>query len=309
MTSQPWRPPRPEAGARWRAADVSGDEPKRRAEPWPEALVRGTRFEVIPVPGIVAEVAAHLPPGTRVSVTASRKQGLDATVAAAGALSERGFVAIPHLAARQIVDEAELQRILDDLASSGVQELFVIAGDAPHPAGDFEGSLHLLEAMGTSGRSFEIGVGAYPEGHPFAPSEAESMRLLQEKARYASVLVTQLCFDAGALLDWVRLLREHGVRTPVRPGIAGPTDAARLLRIGARVGVGPSLRLLTRQGSGIRHLLGPGGWSPDTLLEELVPAFADPRYGLEGLHVYTFNAVEASADWWRGGDGTEVVIR
>lgn len=309
MTSQPWRPLRPKAGARWRGADVTGDEPPRRVEPWPEALVRGTRFEVIPVAGIVAEVAAHLPPGTRVSVTASRKQGLDATVAAAGALSERGFVAIPHLAARQIADEAELHRILDDLAAAGVRELFVIAGDAPHPAGDFEGSLDLLAAVGRSGHSFEIGVGAYPEGHPFIPSEAESMRLLQQKAQYASVLVTQLCFDADALLGWVLRLREHGVQTPVRPGIAGPTDAARLLRIGARVGVGPSLRLLTRQASGIRHLLGPGGWSPDSLLDELAPSFADTRYGLEGLHIYTFNAVEASAAWWRGGDGSQAVSR
>lgn len=282
---------------------MPGDQSPRREGPWPDALVRGTRFEVIPVPGIVATVAAHLPPGARVSVTASRKHGLEATLAAARALAGQGYVAIPHLAARQITDEAELQRILDDLASSGVQELFVIAGDAPHPAGDFEGSLQLLEAMGTNGRSFEIGVGAYPEGHPFAPSEAESMHLLQEKARYASVLVTQLCFDAGTLLEWVLRLRERGVQTPVRPGIAGPTDAARLLRIGARVGVGPSLRLLTRQGAGIRHLLGPGGWSPDALLEELAPAFADRRYGLEGLHVYTFNAVAASADWWCGGAG------
>lgn len=280
------------------------DEPSpRRTEPWPEALVRGTRFEVIPVPGIVATVTAHLPPGTRVSVTASRKQGLEATLATARALAGQGYVAIPHLAARQISGAAELQRILDDLASSGVQELFIIAGDAPHPAGDFEGSLGLLAALGESSRSFEVGVGAYPEGHPFVPSEAESMQLLQEKAQYASVLVTQLCFDAPALLDWVLRLREHGVRTPVRPGIAGPTDAARLLRIGARVGVGPSLRLLARQGSEIRHLLGPGGWTPGTLLDELTPAFADPRYGLEGLHVYTFNAVAESAAWWRDGNG------
>lgn len=286
---------------------MPSDPGQRRAEQWPEALVRGTRFEVIPVPGIVAEVTAHLPPGMRVSVTASRKQGLGATLAAARDLSLHGYVAIPHLAARQIADEAELRRILDDLASSGVRELFVVAGDAPHPAGDFEGSLDLLAALEEGGRSFEIGVGAYPEGHPFVPSAAESMQLLQQKSRYASVLVTQLCFDAGALLDWVLQLREHGVQTPVRPGIAGPTDAARLLRIGARVGVGPSLRLLARQASGIRHLLGPGGWSPDTLLDQIAPAFADPRYGLEGLHVYTFNAVEASAAWWRDGDGSAAV--
>ena len=309
MTSQPWRPPRPEAGARWRAADVSGDEPKRRAEPWPEALVRGTRFEVIPVPGIVAEVAAHLPPGTRVSVTASRKQGLDATVAAAGALSERGFVAIPHLAARQIVDEAELQRILDDLASSGVQELFVIAGDAPHPAGDFEGSAAPAGGDGHERPVLRDRGGRVPGGPPVRPvrggvdAPPPGEGAVRVRARHPAVLRRRRPAGLGAAV------REHGVRTPVRPGIAGPTDAARLLRIGARVGVGPSLRLLTRQGSGIRHLLGPGGWSPDTLLEELVPAFADPRYGLEGLHVYTFNAVEASADWWRGGDGTEVVIR
>ena len=269
------------------------------ASTWPDAMTSAPQFEVIPLPGAEEEVTAHLPARTRVTVTSSPRQGPTATIDLAGALTARGFTAVPHLAARAIGGAQELARILETLSAAGVTELFVIAGDPQQPAGDFFGSLELLTAITDLDESFTIGVGGHPEGHPFL-DEGEALDELAKKSEHASYIVTQMCFETAPLLTWIKRLREQGIDLPVRPGIAGPVGLGRLLRIGRRVGVGTSLRMLSSQSTAIRRLVTPGTWSPEILLDELAEAYADPAYGLDGVHVYTFNALEKTARWWAG---------
>lgn len=264
------------------------------APPAPATPDLRPQFEVIPLPGIVEQVAEHLPPGARVTVTASPKQGLPATIATARALAQRGFTVIPHLAARQVNGTSELPGILAELARSDVREVFVIAGDAPQPTGDFSGALDLLQALRAADPGLALGAGVHPEGHPFLDAEA-AMELLHAKAEHASYLVTQLFFEVPPLLEWVRRIRAEGITLPVRPGIAAPIGTTRLLRIGTRIGVGRSLRMLRGDSAGLRRLITPGRWSPDALLDELAPAYDVPALGLAGPHVYTFNALEDAA--------------
>lgn len=262
--------------------------------PAPEDLA--PQYEVIPLRGIVEEVARQLPRGARVTVTASPAQGLPATLEVASALAQHGFHAIPHLAARMLRGADEVEELLGRLAEAGVAEVFVIAGDAPRPAGDLPGALALLEALSAAGSAMTVGIGVHPEGHPFV-DEAEARRLLRAKAEHASYAVTQMCFAAAPLLEWTRGVREAGIALPVRPGIAAPAGTARLLRIGARIGVGRSLRLLTEAESGVRRLLGPGAWEPGPLRAELdAAAAAEPALALRGPHVYTFNALRTARE-------------
>lgn len=262
----------------------------------PRPWSRDPQFEVLPLPGISDLAGAHLPAGARVTVTASPAQGLSATVTTAGELAGRGFTVIPHLAARMVPDERTADRIVERLGSAGVREVFVIGGDAPQPAGSFSDALDLLRVLPTD-PALTIGIGAHPEGHPFLDDESAD-RLLRTKAEHASYMVTQMCFDATALLDWVRRIRAQGIVLPVRPGIAAPVGAVRLARLGARIGVGRSLRLLTSSSTGVRRMMGPRTWQPDELLDQLAPAYGDPELGLAGPHVYTFNALATVQDWW-----------
>lgn len=254
------------------------------------------QFEVIPLPGIADEVRTRLPSGARVTITASPAQGVSATLAVAEELAQQGFTAIPHLAARMLRGAGEVEEILARLREAGVREVFVIAGDAPRPAGDLPGALELLGAISAAGSGMRVGIGVHPEGHPFV-SEAEAMRLLRAKAEHASYAVTQMCFEAAPVLEWVREVRARGISLPVRPGIAVPAGTARLLRIGARIGVGRSLRLLGGEDSGVRRLLAPGRWTPGLLLGELAEAAAlHPELALGGPHLYTFNALQAARE-------------
>lgn len=266
---------------------------------WRDALPSAPQFEVIPLAGVDEQVDRHLPPGSRVTVTSSPAQGAEATFTLARTLARQGFTAIPHLAARQMPDAAQLRDVLAGLQEDGVGEVFVIAGDAPEPAGEFSGALALLEAIDRLGTDLTIGVGAHPEGHPYVDQE-EALRLLATKAQYASSIVTQMCFEAPPLRAWLEQIRARGITLPVRPGVPGPTGVGRLLKIGSRVGVGRSLRMLSQHGPGMRKLVGPGIWRPDELLDELAPDFSDPGIGLDGPHVYTFNGLERVGQWWSG---------
>lgn len=271
------------------------------------ALFEDVRFEVIPLTGIVEQVLAHLSPDDVVTVTASPRHGQEATLDVADALAAAGRTVVPHLAARMIRDSTEVDRVLARLADAGIGEVFVVGGDAARAAGDYDSALGLLEAMEERrrhhGHDLRVGIAGHPEPHPSAaPDQADAA--LRAKQRYAAGLVTQMCFDPAVLVDWIVDLRRRGVDIPVRPGVAGPVSTARLMRVGARIGVGDSLRILSRHRGGLRALMGPGTWTPDALLDPLLDAVAERTathgdLGIAGLHLYTFNAVEESARWRR----------
>ena len=69
------------------------------------------------------------------------------------------------------------------------------------------------------------------------------------------------------------------------------------MTISARIGVANSARYLKKNKRMVGHLLTPGKFGPDALLEGMAPAFADPSAKIETLHVFTFNQVAATVEW------------
>ena len=47
----------------------------------------------------------------------------------------------------------------------------------------------------------------------------------------------------------------------------------------------------------VGHLLSPGRFGPDALLEGIAPSFGDPGVDMVALHIFTFNQVEATVEW------------
>jgi methylenetetrahydrofolate reductase (NADPH) len=203
-------------------------------------MLEAARFEIIPTADAI-ERAAELPPAATVTITASPRKSSESTVALAETLTARGYIAVPHLAARQITDETELTAILARLHAAGIRDLFVVGGDAPTPAGDFPDGTALLKAIDAAGYPFDrIGVPAYPEGHPLIDDDALWDALLVKQG-YATYIVTQMCFDAQVITRFIAQMRKRGVTLPVVAGVPGPVAPAKLLRMGLRVGVGNSL--------------------------------------------------------------------
>ena len=266
-----------------------------------EALIRAVahpRFEIVPMKG-VEDQAAHLPPGAKVTVTCSPTGGIDKTLLLAAHLAAQGFEVVPHIAARLVVDRAHLRDLLQELAAFDVRDVFVIGGDAREPVGAFASALDLLQAMADLGHELDaIGVGAYPEHHPLIDQEA-LRRALWGKQRFATYMVTQICFQPETILRWLAEMREEGIELPVYIGIPGVVDARRLLRISMKIGVGDSMRYLAKHANLAARLLLPGGYNPDHLVEELARYVGDSECKIRGLHINTFNQVEATEKWRR----------
>jgi len=260
-------------------------------------LLSRPRYEVVPLRGIEENVVANVPKDIKLTVTASPKRGLDATLDVSAELAKHGFHVVPHVSARQIVDEAHLAGILERLEGLQLREVFVIAGDARRAAGKFADASELLAAMVELGhRLDEIGIAGYPEGHPFLSDEA-ALRALAEKEAVASYIVTQLSFAPESVARWVARVRSRGIQLPVYVGVPGVVDRNKLLRIALRIGVGESVRFLRKQRKRTARLLRRASYRPDVLLEGLAPTLAEPENGICGFHIYTFNAVEQTERW------------
>lgn len=255
--------------------------------------LRRPRYEVLPVAGVEDEIAASVPAEVTVTVTASPRRGLEATITLTELLSRWGFRAVPHLAARQVVDASHLAEILGRLDHAGVRDAFVVAGDCVTPQGPYHDSLALLTTMNQLGHGLDsIGIAGYPDGHPFI-SDTRLMQALADKAPLSTYLVSQLCFDRLAISAWVDRIRRAGVQLTVYVGIAGAVDRRRLLRIAARIGVGESTRFLRRHRGAVKRLALPSGYRPDQLVQDLAADLSAARR-LDGLHVYTFNNLRAT---------------
>ena len=261
----------------------------------PEILSR-PRFEILPTKG-AEEQADHLPVDAKVAVTCSPTKGIESTLQFSERLLQRNFRVVPHIAARLVAGRAHLKEIVGWLDEHGLREIHVIGGDCREPVGPYASAFQLLDAISQLEHGIEeVGIGGYPEGHPLI-SDQELDRALLDKQPFASYIVTQLCFDAGAILGWISYIRHRGVRLPVYVGLPGAVDRKKLMRVSLKVGVGDSVRFLKKQTGLVGMLLKPGGYSPDELVESLAPFAGDEHYDIVGLHLYTFNQVESTEQW------------
>ena len=219
---------------------------------------------------------------------------MDATVDLAVDLSGGDLRVVPHLAARLMRDRRHLEELAQQLADAGITEIFVIGGDGP-PQGEFSEALEVISAIERLGHRFTVGVAGYPEGHPLI-SDRELAAALAAKEEYASYVTTQMCFDARAISDWIEATRGRGIHLPVLMGLPGVVALTRLIPVAGRIGVGDSMRFLTRHHGLWRKLLSPS-YSPTDLLVELSPLLGDRAAGAAGLHLYSFNQVAATERW------------
>ena len=261
-------------------------------------VLRAPTFELIPLKNAIDRAAA-LPAGSTVSVTTSPTKGIEATVALSEQLQAHGFRAVPHVSARMIRDRAHLADMIAWLEGAGVDRAFVVGGDAKEP-GAYPDGLSLLREMAEIGHPLsEIGIPGYPQGHAFI-ADARLQEALRAKAAFASYITTQLCFDPAAIATWVAARRAEEIMLPVHVGVPGVAEPQKLLTIAARIGVADTHRFLVKNVRFVTRLIRSGGfYRPDGLLEGLAPSAADPGIGISGLHLYTFNAVDATEAWRR----------
>lgn len=225
------------------------------------------RFSVEATRPSAAEIqamAAILPRGTEVYITAVPKLGADELVAICTQVRRAGLEPVPHLSARMLGSAPVLADLLARLTEApAVRRLLVVGGDAPQ-AGPFPDALSVIQRGGLRAAGIEeIGIGAYPEGHPTIPPDRLSAALDEKIAAAAAQglavnIVSQFSFSPERILAWLQGLRTCGIDRPVKVGMVGPTSVTGLMRFARRCGVATSLRgLATGAASSLIGHVGP----------------------------------------------------
>lgn len=249
------------------------------------------------------EARAVIPQDARINVTYLASEDLDMRVAAAKAVHDLGFVPVPHISARRLGSQNELEDFLERLREvNAAHHVFVIGGDPTAPAGPYPDALSvigtgLLEKYGVR----EVGIAGYPEGHPDIATDVlwrdlEGKTAELRRRGLSAVVLTQFAFDTAPVIDWIRDARTRGIDAQLRIGVPGPAGVKQLLSFARRFGIGANAMIVKKYGFSLTNLLGTAG--PDRFLNDLAGVLSDESLSRDvKLHFYAFGGLTPTAQW------------
>lgn len=256
------------------------------------------------VPGL-QEARHAIPAGTKINVTFLGNEDLEMRVSASKAVREMGFVPVPHISARRLKSQEQLEEFLGRLQDVGATDsVFVVGGDPTTPEGPYDSSndvirTGILPSFGVR----EVSIAGYPEGHPDIKQELlvdaldKKSEALKEQGMDA-VILTQFAFDTDPVMHWISQVREKGIDSQIRIGTPGPAGIKRLIGFARRFGVGANAMIVKKYGFSLTNLMGTAG--PDKFVNDLSALLADaPAAGDVRLHFYTFGGLLATSEWAR----------
>lgn len=275
--------------------------------------LRGYSIEVNPnEPKVVAAALARLDPGTEVFLTWIPGANPMDLVEPAARLRRAGLIPVPHIGARHIQSATQFEQLAARLASdAGVDRVLVIGGDRAKPAGPYDCSLAVMqsEIFQKSG-IIRMAVAGFPEGNPgiseFALNEAlRSKVLIAHSTGLELSIVTQFCFEAKPIVEWLGRIRSRGIDLPIRIGLAGPAGLTTLARYAVRCGIGNSLRVLTEKPSFAKLLVEKG---PEPIIRGIASAAEAGNaiqmpFDIAGLHFFAFGGFNKTLEWINAARG------
>ena len=220
--------------------------------------------------------------------------GLSEKARMAARVIDAGYAPSVHIAARNIADERELDRIVAGMCAIGVRDFLLLGGGETDAVGNYQTAGELLQSGVLQRHSVtRVGFAGHPEKHPDQPAEfmrqalAEKIAIAKEM-KLPCYIVTQFCFAPRPFYDFLDWCQQQQFNVPVRLGIAGRVNAAKLMKFAATCGIGRSLSFLRRQFGKAMSLV---NYSPEGLLAELSAGIALRNYDFPiGIHFYPFGA-------------------
>lgn len=269
-------------------------------------MLRGYSIEVNPSqPKVLDAAVERLDPGTEVFLAWIPGANPMDAVAPAARLRSAGLIPVPHVGARHLESATQLQQFASRLADeAGVDRILVVGGDRAEPAGPYDSSLAVMQTgVFQKAGITRMAVAGFPEGNPniSEPTLDEALAAKLKFARQNGLqfsIVTQFCFKADPIVQWLRRTRNRGIVIPVRVGLAGPARLTTLVRYAVRCGIGNSLHVLTEHPSFAKLLTEKG---PDPIIQELATSLRGENgahpLNIAGLHFYVFGGFDRTVDW------------
>lgn len=194
---------------------------------------------------------------------------------------------------------AETLQIAADYAAAGVKDIVALRGDAPKgsagfsaKADGFQDSVELIGALADTG-NFNIRVGAYPEKHPEASSQAADIAYLKRKIDAgANSAITQFFFEADTFFRFRDACAAAGITAPIIPGILPIENWAGVQKFAAQCGTHIPQVIV----DGFNNASRDG--TESLLATALAAELCDDLLagGVDHLHFYTLNRAALSRD-------------
>lgn len=252
---------------------------------------------------VLPELKQQLALGSVVYVAHTPKSTIHELARIACKVQGLGFKACMHVVARRIPAESDLRAALKQLREAGCDRILLVAGDLDPPAGPYTSTLDII-ASGVIGESgFKtVGFAGHPEGNPNI-NEENLWKALAEKQAFADrsgvsvYLVTQFGFNARAVIDWNRQLRERGIRLPVHVGFAGPTPIDKLIKYAVMCGISASLKAAISN-PGLIANLAKAAQGVDQVMTAFLQGCTDADQAVfVKPHFFAFGGSVATARW------------
>ena len=217
-------------------------------------------------------------------------------------LTLEGYNVIPHLPARTIANNDELEKYIKCLSEeSGCSKILVIGGGG-NQKGSITSSIEILETDLLSKYNFEeVGLAGHPEGNPDVKQVDLDNAIIQKnlfskKTDFKMYLATQFFFEARSLKEWELHLNSLDNNLEIHAGIPGPATLKTLLSYATSCGIGNSIRFLSKQALNITKLATTR--SPDKLIYDLASyQIENPKTKLKKIHFYAFGGIKKTSDW------------
>ena len=250
----------------------------------------------------MSDLGEFIPAHTRVYITDLATHDSAAMARACQNLIEQNLVAVPHIAARRLINGADLADRVKRYSAVGVDDVLVIGGSPDRIAGDMNSTMEvlatgILDANGIT----SIGVAGHPEGSPDFSDEVAlaALRLKKQFAERSDAklrIVTQFGFDPQIFINWADGLSEHGIDLPVHLGVAGPAKITTLIKYAAMCGVGNSLNFLKRRASVLTALA--TSHSPEAMVGPIeAHVLSGQRTAIRAIHAFPFGGMKKTAEW------------
>lgn len=195
----------------------------------------------------------------------------------------------------------ELAGVLGQYADAGIHNVLALRGDppggpgtpfTPHPEG-LRYASELVTLIRSLGR-FEVGVAAFPEGHPESRDLDHDADVLVAKAEAgAEFAITQFFFDVDDYARLVERVRRRGCDLPIVPGIMPVTNVSQIERFAALSGAAFPAALAERL-----HAVADDPAAVRAIGVEVATGLATRLLaeGAPGLHFYTLNRSTATRE-------------
>ena len=223
----------------------------------------------------------------------------DRTVRITKEIQERtGINTVAHLTCVGST-KLELIEILNQYKSAGIKSLLALRGDpVGGPMADWvstpDGLSHaeeLVELASNLG-GFEIGVAAFPDGHPASHGDFDKdiQTLLRKERMGATFATTQFFFEAANYFRLIDRLSAVGSKLKVIPGILPVTNVKQLERMAELNGtpIPEKIRKLFMEASDQDEVKKIGIELATNLCSELIENNAP------GIHFFTMNTAEST---------------